>query len=66
MSDFWEMREGQAPSEREADFFRRLVPFLKEALGNAPGLARHLAGTDPPSSRPGKRSPGSRFCARIG
>ena len=47
MSEFCEMREGQASEEREADFFRRFVPFLKGALANAPGLARHLGDVDP-------------------
>jgi phenylacetate-CoA ligase len=47
MSELYELREGQAPEHREADFFRRFVPFLKEALVSSPGLARHLGDIDP-------------------
>lgn len=47
MPDFYEPREAQPSEQREADFFQRFVPFLIEALKNAPGLARHLGGVDP-------------------
>lgn len=53
MSEFFEPREAQAPEEREADFFRRFAPFLREALEKAPGLKRHFGDMDPaePMSR---------------
>ena len=47
MTHPFDLLETRDPAEREADFFRRLVPFLMEAVSSAPGLARHLAGTDP-------------------
>jgi phenylacetate-CoA ligase len=46
MPELYEPREAQAPGDREADFFRRFVPFLVDALQTAPGLARHLGDMD--------------------
>ncbi len=46
MADHFDLQEARDPAEREADFFRRFVPFLGEAIRGAPGLAHHLAGID--------------------
>lgn len=41
--------ETRDAASREADLFARLPDFLKEAISNAPGLARWLEGVDPDS-----------------
>ncbi|WP_026379894.1 phenylacetate--CoA ligase family protein [Afifella pfennigii] len=49
MSDHFDVLETRPRQERERDFFSRLVPFLTQALLDAPGLQRHLAGIEPRS-----------------
>lgn len=49
MSDYFDSNETLDPQDREALFFRRLVPHLQAAVGSCPGLAAHLHGIDPAS-----------------
>src|SRR4051794_34605520 len=46
MTDHYDTLETRDPAEREANLFARLPHVLREAM-NAPGYARHLAGSDP-------------------
>ena len=47
MTDHFDALESRDPAAREADFFARFVPFLGQAMSEAPGLKRHLGSVDP-------------------
>lgn len=47
MSDHFDKFETQSPRDRHVALYSRLPHFLDNALRTAPGLAAHLAGTDP-------------------
>ncbi|TDI54136.1 MAG: phenylacetate--CoA ligase family protein [Alphaproteobacteria bacterium] len=46
MTDHFDALEVRDPAAREADFFARFVPFLEQAIAEAPGLKRHLGDID--------------------
>ena len=47
MAGHFDELETQDPGRREAGLFGRLPAFLKQAIADAPGLARWLGGVDP-------------------
>ena len=47
MTDHFDALESRDPAAREADFFARFASFLRQAMGEAPGLKRHLGSIDP-------------------
>ena len=47
MAGHFDELETQDPGRREADLFGGLPAFLKQAIADAPGLARWLGGVDP-------------------
>ena len=46
MGAYFDDLETRAPADREHDLFDRLPAFLREAIANAPGLAKWLGGVD--------------------
>ncbi len=46
IGEHFDSLETRAPAEREAELFARLPEVLANAVANAPGWARHLAGYD--------------------
>ena len=47
MADHFDDLETRDPRRREDDLFGRLPQFLKQAMADAPGVARWLDGVDP-------------------